>query len=180
MLALKYAQNLYGADQAAVGALSSKLPGISNDLPQPCDFRLNDSRGQLGAAEVLFLGKPPLYEFRYREIRTFSRSVLHILSNVAPGVIRLAMTIHGPGFGLDGLECFESSIAGLLDSLVSGSFPPALTDIAILERVQRRADRFDKALDQLIKSRVLEIDRNGLPQVQFGAATAEKFRSASA
>jgi hypothetical protein len=87
------------------------------------------------------------------------------------------MTINGSGFGLDELECFESSVAGLLDSLVAGAFPPALSDIAICELDERRAARFDQELDHLIKSRILEIDPHGVLQVQFEAAAAERIRS---
>jgi len=171
------AAGLYGADLAAISALSPKLPNVGRDLPAPGDFRLVNSRGRLGATQALFIGTPSLRYFRYGEIRSFGRSVLEVLTKIVPQTRRLAMTVHGAAFGLDELECFEASIAGLLDGIASGAFPPELSDIAILETVERRAERFDQEVDRLVKTRILEFDPSCVLQVQFEAAAAERFRS---
>jgi hypothetical protein len=142
-LALKYAQMPYGVDKAAIKALGSKMPNIAFDLPVPGDYRLYPSMGQLAATQVLFAGTPPLLDLRYQEIRVFGRTVLEALAKSGPSVTHIALTVHGAGFGLDEMECFESLIAGLLDSLVSGGFPSALSDIAIVENDEQRADRLD-------------------------------------
>jgi len=137
----------------------------------------SSTRGDNWATQALFIGTPSLRYFRYGEIRSFGRSVLEVLTKIVPQTRRLAMTVHGAAFGLDELECFEASIAGLLDGIASGAFPPELSDIAILETVERRAARFDQEVDRLVKTRILEFDPSCVLQVQFEAAAAERFRS---
>src|SRR5260370_27424068 len=76
VLALKYAQALYGADNAVVERLSKSGQDIVGLLPKVAGFRLIDSHGQIGAQSVLFVGVNPLHQFGYQDIREFSRKVL--------------------------------------------------------------------------------------------------------
>ena len=45
---------------------------------------------------------------------------------------RLALTIHGPGYGLDEVEAFESEVAGVVEAVASGHFPSNLESIAFV------------------------------------------------
>jgi hypothetical protein len=97
---------------------------------------------------VLFVGVKPLRQFGYSDIREFGRKVLESLAGEAPQTAHLALTLHGAGYGLDENEAFESEVAGLMDAIVSGDFPPALIRISIVERNHGRACR----LQQLLKT----------------------------
>jgi hypothetical protein len=178
LLALKYAQALHGADRAVVQALTSSHPQIAVELPSVGHFKVFQSSGQLGATQLLFIGVPQLRQFRYREIRDFGRTILSIVSAHLPAVERLALTVHGPGTGLDELECFDSLLAGLLDALFAGDTPGTLSDLAIVERVHRRARRFDDALDRIIQSRMLEIDPGGSLKLELQPGITQRMRSA--
>jgi len=132
----------------------------------------------VAASQVLFVGTPSLFQFRYGDIRVFATQVLKVLSENAHDTTHLALTVHGPAFGLDEMECFESLVAGLLDGLLSGAFPMALSDIAVVEKDERRALRFDRELDRLVKSRKLKIDQHGVAEVQLKVGAPERIQSA--
>jgi len=104
VLALKYADYLYGADRSVVNKISDIEPNIFDILPQNHQQLLIDSHGKLGAEKILFLGVGELYTFRYKEIRDFARRVLTTLFIEAPDTKHLALTIHGVGYGLDELK----------------------------------------------------------------------------
>jgi hypothetical protein len=149
LLLLKYAQGLHGTDRSVTKALGPEF-FLPPAMPRVGDHRLVPSQDKLGAAQVLFVGVPPLRDFGYREIRDFARTGLTLAGHLTQSVKRVAMTVHGPSLGLDEIECFEALIAGLLDALVVGTFPPILDQIAIVEREERRADRFSIALNRLV------------------------------
>jgi hypothetical protein len=76
VLALKFAQELYGVDAMVVATLQqngvdvrSRLPGVGATL------RVN-SGNAIAAAEALFVGVSPLGKFDYQTIREFAHSVL--------------------------------------------------------------------------------------------------------
>jgi hypothetical protein len=46
----------------------------------------------------------------------FARKSLAVLATTLPSVSRVAMTLHGVGYGLDEVESFRSELAGLLDA----------------------------------------------------------------
>jgi hypothetical protein len=83
----------------------------------------------------------------YKHLREFAASVLGALAEVAPQTEHLAMTIHGPGFGLDELEALRSQLAGYRDALAAGQFPPALRKISIVEFNENRLERLRAAID---------------------------------
>jgi hypothetical protein len=139
VLALKHAQALYGLDLAVWKALR----GTSRELALSADRRLR-------AKQVLFLGVTPLSHFGYSEIRDFARRVLATLANEAPATRHLALTIHGPGYGLDEVEAFESELAGLSEAVGRGEFPPALERITFVERNAGRATRLRASLQRLL------------------------------
>lgn len=149
VLVLKYADALYGVDRAAAQALIDTVPDILARMPKPSGFYITPPTDAVTAGRVLFVGVGPLRQFGYGEIRKFARKSLEALAGEMPGARHVAMTIHGPGYGLDESEAFESEIAGLLDAIASGDVPADLARVTIVERNPGRANRLKTLLDQL-------------------------------
>lgn len=95
-------------------------------------------------------GVGPLRQFGYGEIRAFGRKVLEALADEASQVRHVALAIHGPGYGLDETEAFDSEVAGLLDALRSGDFPADLNQITIVEANAERASQLAALLGELL------------------------------
>ncbi len=150
VVALKYAQNFYGADFDVAKALSKR--GVSTEELRPAqgDYRFLQARFSINARYVLFVGVPPLEELSYREIRDFSRKVLKILADDAPYTKHVAMTIHGPGFGLDETESFLAQFGGFIDAFRSGQLPPGLRHISIVDYNTKRVEKLRQILDRSI------------------------------
>ena len=131
VLALKYAQKSYGADEIVSKRLVER--GIDRSLmqPGPETFRLVSGVGAVEADDVLFVGVVPLRQFAYREIREFARRVLAAVAEIAPEARHVAATIHGAGFGLDEIEAFEAEVAGFVDALNDGDIPGSLERSAL-------------------------------------------------
>ena len=140
VVALKHAQRFYGADlviarllmQAGVSERTLHIPVESSVLI--------DARGAIRARQVLLIGVRELGEFSYADIRMLSGDVLRVLCGKAPGTRRLAMTLHGPGFGLDEIECLEQQLQRFRDALQQGLFPRSLESITIAEKDADRAE----------------------------------------
>lgn len=158
VLALKYAQDLYGADSAVYKRLSEAGHEPSS-LPDLNEFKLIVSQGAIAADIVLFIGVVPLYHFGYQEIREFGRKVLVALADKAPQIEHLALTIHGPGYGLDEVEAFESELAGVVDAIVTRDCPANLRRVSFVERNPGRVGRLREVLNAIIPRGV--IDRDG-------------------
>jgi hypothetical protein len=159
VLVLKYAQRLYGLDRAAFERLRSI--GIKLSLPEPADFTFQKSLGSMNPRSVLFVGVEPLRDFTYSEIRDFAQDALTFLSRKAPDVRSLVLTIHGPGYGLDEVEAFQSELAGVVDAVADGHFPAALESIAFVERDSGRARRLTDSLKKLLPNGVIPLDGGG-------------------
>jgi len=173
VLAVKHAQAMYGVDGAVVACF--ERAGRSLDLPRPSEVRLEASPEGVAASQVLFVGVPPLREFGYRGIRAFARQVLSALASDAPGTRHLAMTVHGPGYGLDEGESFEAEVAGLVDAAQVGDIPKALERVTVVERDSGRAKRLQLLLASLLPGSLL-IEDDGRRTVSGG--TAERLRAA--
>jgi hypothetical protein len=150
VLVLKYADALYGVDRAAVQALTRAVPDIKARLPKPAGFYITPPTDAITASRVLFVGVGPLRQFGYGAIRSFARKALEALAGEMPHASHVALTIHGPGYGLDENEAFESEVAGLLDALSSGDVPTDLARITVVERNAGRARRLNALLDQFL------------------------------
>ena len=156
VLALKYAQAPYGLD-AYVGGLLSKAGVPENQLrPRPGSFRLLASPPGVTAGHVLLVGVDDLWSFGYEQIRLFSRKVMASLAGELPRARRVLVTIHGPGYGLDENEAFESELAGFLDAVETSDVPEALETITFVERNGGRAERLSVALGRLLERSELE------------------------
>lgn len=161
VLVLKHAQGLYGVDALVVQRLDSHAAGVFPrvPLPPPGSASLVDSRGLLGAAALLFIGVERLGDFGYAEIRAFARRTLEDLADRLPGTSSVAMTVHGVGFGLDETEAFRAQLAGLLEALQRGRFPPALRRIAIVEHNPGRAQRLQRELAITFPGGAIDVPR---------------------
>ena len=145
VVAFKYAQGFHGADRRAAQALDKVGVNIQSLRPKIGDHVLVEPGTALAARRVLFLGVPPLYELRYRQIREFSTSVIRILSDYVPDCRHLAMTLHGPGIGLDEVEALFSILAGCMEALAD-RLPLSLKRISVVERDAARVGRLRRAL----------------------------------
>ena len=148
VVALKHAQAFHGADRAVALALADGGTELSSISPSVGDYRYLPSLGRIKAGHVLFVGVPHLSLFGYQRIREFSTSVLRILATEAPDTVHLAMTIHGPGYGLDEVEAALAQIAGCVEALLKGDLPPRLERICIVEISEGRVERLRAALEQ--------------------------------
>ena len=74
------------------------------------------------------------------------------LAGRSPEAERVAFTMHGPGYGLDEREAFESLIAGLLDADDSADVPRDLAEVVVVERNPGRARRLTEYLARLVPS----------------------------
>lgn len=160
VLVLKYAQSFHGADAAAAELFEEA--GQPLQLPMPMrGTRLVRSVRGIAARQVLFVGVPPLQKLDYGEIRDFARKALTALSEDAPQCRHIALTIHGPGYGLDETEAFTSEVAGLVDAVQAAEFPESLADITFVERNHGRARRLAQVLEDLLPEGQLRIGRHG-------------------
>ena len=174
-LVLKHAQALYGADAVVYDRLQNA--GISVSLPDEGEIAVVETTGALAARNVIFLGVQPLFRFGYPNIREFARAAVESVADRVPNAHEIALTIHGPGYGLDDMEAFEAELAGLIDALRTGRTPPQLNRIAFVEHDERRAERLVARLKELLPSGRLAVDKDGRAQ-QLGKKPRELVASA--
>jgi hypothetical protein len=168
VLVLKYAQALYGVDARVVSRLDGNRGEVfaQVSLPPIGSVSLVESRGLLGAKDVLLVGVAPLGDFGYAEIRDFARLALKALTEKVPDSTHVAMTLHGGGFGLDETEAFRCQLAGLIEAWQSGECPSTLRRVSIVEHDERRAER--------LRSQLQEILPKGL-EIPWGSASARSM-----
>ncbi len=175
VLVLKYAQASHGLDRVVYEFLT--MGGNRPELPGPGDFALYQTNGRLAPTSVLFVGVKPLNRFGYAEIRDFARNALGYLAERAATTQHVALTIHGPGYGLDEIEAFQAEFAGLVDGITSGAYPQGLETITLVDKDENRAKRLDASLRQLLPEKSLQtkvpLSRSGLQtQTQHTLRTA--------
>jgi len=159
VLAVKYAQALYGVDAAVFARIFAGTGTVKHLLPSPRQCKLVETGGRLNCGAVLFVGVESLRRFGYPEIREFAQRALATLGELAPETRHLALTVHGPGYGLDEVEAFESEIAGLFDTVNGGTFPTVLERITIVEIDRGRAARLRKTLARLLPDGLMHSTR---------------------
>jgi hypothetical protein len=142
VLVLKHAQHLFGVDSVVVSRL-----GIREDeLPRPGEATATDGGSGVGAAEVMFLGTRPISDFDYSDVRDFGRRAVDA-AGTRPRHGHVALTVHGPGFGLDEAECFKALIAGIVEALPGSP----VERVTVVEANARRAARFGEILSELLQ-----------------------------
>ncbi len=150
VLALKYAQALYGIEAMVAEKLGLAEAHLSETLSRPGKVTLIDAQGKLEVGAVLFVAVASLLEFRYKEIREFGEMVLSALAKLDAGVRHVALTLHGLGYGLDEAESFASQVAGVMDALEADNYPPSLERVTFVELDAARARRMKKQLAELL------------------------------
>ena len=152
LVGLKYAQGFYGADLAVSQALVKA--GLPEDSLRPAtgEIRLVDTRQGIAAPRALFVGIRPLHQVNYQDIRELAATTLRSITRDGVGVRHLAMTIHGPGFGLDEVEGTLAQVGGIMQWLEAPEGGGSLERISLVEiradRVERLRQAFDRALAQ--------------------------------
>jgi hypothetical protein len=175
VLVLKFATALHGLDKAAVSALAAQ--GILVRLPSLGKSTLVKTKGAIAPNQILLQGVKPLHQFEYTEIRDFIRSAIETAAVKAPSIQSIALTIHGPGYGLDEIEAFESALAGVIDSVNAGNIPNELERITFVENNSGRATRLSQALSRILPGNLLKLgNRNAL--TQLGAQAQSTLRTA--
>jgi hypothetical protein len=160
VIALKFAQALYGADAMVVSALGKSSDEIREGLTYLGQYKIYPSLGRVKSDQVLFLSVPFLYRFDYQEIRKFAIDVLVSLCSIAPKIQHLAMTMHGVEYGLNEEEALRSQIAGYFDALEANYYPPTLERITIVEKNKDRAQRLSGILTNVVPGKVIPIAYN--------------------
>jgi hypothetical protein len=176
VLVLKYAQALYGVDRAVYERLSG--PQIDLRLPGVSGFTFLGTHGFIEARHVLFVGVKPLRDFEYAEIREFGRKALVSLAGEAPTTRHLAITIHGPGYGLDEVEAFESELAGVVDAITNADFPEHLTAISFVEMNLGRARRLTASLKKVLPGGCISLDDRRNTLTALGREAENTLRTA--
>jgi len=147
VLALKYAQNYYGADQVVASLLINRGIVSADDIqPAPNSFRWVDTRGALPSSSVLFIGVPPLVNFSYLQIQEFTRRAILTTTRDRPDARHLVTTLHGPGIGLDEIEALHAEVRGIFSALNGHETAGSLVRISIVERNAERVKRLRAAL----------------------------------
>ena len=146
VVALKYARSFHGADRAVAEAFSAAGKPTKRFELGVDDYVVVQSDGVIRAPQVMFIGAPTLSAFRYKEIRRFSAQVLTILAREVPDVKTVAMTLHGPGYGLDIVESARQQFLGVTDAIDGGSYPEALEKVVIVERMGYRLEAAASAI----------------------------------
>lgn len=155
VLALKYAQDLYGLDYDVVTHLNDHGIDLYDALPEIDHYSLRPTQACMGADSVLMIGVPELEQFGYEEVRSFGRNTLYSLAQTAPTTRQLMLTIHGPDVGLELCTAFRAQLDGLLDAIQAGQFPPWLDKIIIIENDPERANHLQYALDEALLEGIL-------------------------
>jgi hypothetical protein len=149
VLVLKYAQSTYGVDELVVERLEAIDSSVRKALPKAGGFQLFETRGQLAARTVLFVGVVDLRSFEYEAIREFAHRALASLAKSKPDAAHVAFTLHGAGYGLDESEAFRAELAGIIDAIESRNCPAALESVTIVERSAGRARRLQALLEDI-------------------------------
>lgn len=180
VLVLKHAQALYGVDRAFILSLRSPAAqAVEAQLPAPGDFVLCQTDGATAAPAVLFLGTPPLHAFGYTEIRDFGRRSLSVTAQQLQRARHVALTVHGPGFGLDEEESFESLVAGLVEAIRSDARPALLEQVTIVERDPGRAERLEQVMDRLLPGGIVGPPRDHeVTDSSIGPSAEDVFENA--
>ena len=119
------------------------------------------TRGILGVDAVLFLGVASLYTFGYSEIRDFAARAVETVDAELPDASHLALTIHGPGYGLDEVEAFESALAGVIDALSNVASSNNISRVTFVERNEGRVRRLSAALKRLLPTSEIPTYKHG-------------------
>src|SRR5258706_927328 len=161
VLVLKYAQEFFAIESLVYSQLAISNKDITTKLPKPNDFLLLETRGGLGASQVLYCGVVDILKFRYKQIRDFAFRSLKHLSEVKPDTQHICLTLHGANYGLDEAEAFRSEVAGMVDAIEKGLFPSNLNKITFAEFYEPRAKLMRKILADSFPNGMIKVESEG-------------------
>src|SRR5207253_2570982 len=108
-----------------------------------------------------------------------ARRAMAVVGAEIPEAREVALTLHGAGFGLDEIACFDAELAGLLDAFELGTVSGSLERVLIVEADVGRADRLRRHLAETVDGGTAAVavppDRNIVERVggASSGATAE-------
>jgi hypothetical protein len=152
VVALKYARTFHAADKAVAVAIGLKGVNPESIQPEIGKYSLVNTNGGIRATQALFIGVEMIWKFRYSEIQDFSTQIFSVLSDEAPGVRKVAMTLNGVNYGLDETEALLAQFKGCLAAVQAGKLPENLQEIVLVERDGERLDRTRRALDNYVEN----------------------------
>lgn len=161
VIGMKYAQKAHGLDREVIQELLLKDIDLASKLPKIWGFYFAKSMEVVSSPYIIFIGTPVLRELGYKNIREFGRKLIASLASSKPDTKKLALTIHGPGYGLDEIEAFESQLAGIVDSISSDDYPTELAEIVFVERSKGRFKRLTSFLKNLFPDNVIPTPKTG-------------------
>jgi hypothetical protein len=161
VLVLKQAQGLHGVDRE----VAERLRLAGQTFPTIGDHALVRTNGSVAAAAVLFLGVAPLRDFGYQEIRVFGRRAVAEAAVLAPTAAEVCLTLHGPNYGLDEAETFNSELAGVVDAITENLAGAAVRTVTFIENNSGRAERMQQILASAIPGGSL---RSGVNPTESG------------
>ena len=171
VLALKYAQHYYGSDQSVSALLLKNGAATEKELkPVPGKYVLVDSSKVLGCPRVLLIGVPTLLEFGYLEIEKWAHRAIEITGDHYVGPVHVAITLHGPGFGLDEIEALHAEIRGILRAAREAVGLGRTIRVSIVERSEARVERLQVALSRIMAD--LDKSRSKSPDESAAAPIA--------
>jgi hypothetical protein len=145
-LVLKYAQWPYGADAAVRSNLLSTGINPAEIEPTPGRACIVSTQGAISAPIVVFVGVDPLSRLDYPAIQKFGASAIRAVVENAPSARIVAMTLHGPGYGLDETESARALLIGCVDGLRAS--PTAnIERLDWIEIDHRRIERLNTIFD---------------------------------
>lgn len=150
VLVLKHAQRSLGVDAKAKELLGLDLGMIL----EPGGQLIVEGPPAVSAEKVVFLGVPPIVNFGYTQIRHFARRAMALVGAELPQAREVALTLHGAGYGLDEIACFDAELAGLLDAFNLGTISPLLERVLVVEADVGRAYRLHRHLAETINGEV--------------------------
>ena len=105
------------------------------------------------------------------------RSAIQTAAVKAPSIRSIALTIHGPGYGLDEIEAFEAALAGVSGSVNAGNIPSGLERITFIENNSGRATRLSQAISRILPEDLLKIEKH-IGLIQLGDQAQKTLRTA--
>lgn len=151
VVALKYAQDFYGADEAVANALVGAGVKRTKLRPEVDKHVYVPTKGSITAPHALFVGVPQLWQLTYTHVRKLSSRALEAVGAEEPEARSFAMTVHGVNAGMDEVESALAQFGGFLDALRAGRVPPGLERITLVDLNTRRVERLRAAFDQAFK-----------------------------
>jgi hypothetical protein len=139
LLVMKYADGFHGADRTVANAI-----GFTSGVAKGQALFVETNK--LLAPEVLFIGVGDMLAFRYEEIQLFGSRAVALSRQHNKPIKHLALTIHGPGYGLDSEQSFLSMIAGIISEWTLSK--SHLTKVTVAEISARRCELLNKLLQK--------------------------------